>query len=260
MPYTFGDNEEASLRLRRLAQLYEPETRALLELLSDSGEQRISRLAIDLGCGPGWTTQLLASVLKPRRTVGLDSSDLYLAEAQANHPELEFLRHNILQSPFPVEAPDLLFSRFLLTHLSAPLKALQTWADIAAPHATLLVHETETIESDHTALRRYYELVAEMQRHYGQTLNVGAILSAGFAGTGWRVQQDRTLPLEKSALKMAQLHLPNLRTWGRNEFAAKAFDRRELDELEEALDSIASGATEAGLVRNTARQIVAERI
>jgi len=32
-----------------------------------------------------------------------------------------------------------------------------------------------------------------------------------------------------------------------------------LDELEAALDSIASGATEAGLVRNTGRQIVAQR-
>jgi len=60
-------------------------------------------------------------------------------------------------------------------------------------------------------------------------------------------------------MEMAQLHLPNLRTWGRNEFAVQAFDRRELDQLETALDSIASGASEAGLVHNTARQIVAER-
>ena len=65
--------------------------------------------------------------------------------------------------------------------------------------------------------------------------------------------------MEKPAREMAQLHLPNLRTWSRNEFAAQAFDRQELDELEEALDSIASGATEAGLVRNTGRQIVAQR-
>lgn len=155
---------------------------------------------------------MLVSVLKPRRTVGLDSSDPYITEAKANHPELDFLRHDILQTPFPVEEPNLLFCRFLLTHLSAPLKALKTWAGIAAPHATLLIHETERIESDHPALHRYYELVAEMQRHYGQTLNVGAILSTGFAETGWRVQQNRMLLLEKPARQMAQLHLPNLRT------------------------------------------------
>ena len=30
MAYTFGDNQEASRRLRRLAEVYEPETRDLL--------------------------------------------------------------------------------------------------------------------------------------------------------------------------------------------------------------------------------------
>jgi hypothetical protein len=168
--------------------------------------------------------------------------------------------HNILQTPFPVEAPDLLHCRFLLTHLSDPLKALQAWAEVAAPHATLLIHETEKIESAHPALHRYYELLAEMQRHYGQTLNIGAILDASLAETGWRVRQSRTLVLQKPAREMAHLHLTNLQTWGKNEFAAQAFDRRELDELEATLNVIASGTSEAGVVRNTARQIVAERI
>jgi hypothetical protein len=108
-------------------------------------------------------------------------------------------------------------------------------------------------------LRRYYELVGEMQRHYGQQLNVGATLDVSIAGTGWHVLHNRNLVLEKPAREMAQLHLPNLRTWGRNEFAAQAFDRRELDDLEANLDSIASGCSDAGIVRNGAKQIVAER-
>lgn len=259
MSYTFGDHEEASRRLRRLAELYEAETRGLLELARDSGEPHTPRLAIDLGCGPGWTTQLLDAVLKSQRTVGLDSSERYIAEARANCPQLEFLHHDILQTPFPVEAPDLFLCRFLLTHLPSPQTALQAWADVAAPGATLLIHETEWLESTHPALHRYYELVGEMQRHYGQELNVGAILDTSLAGTAWRVRQSRSLVLEKPARDMAQLHLSNLRTWGRNDYAAKAFDRRELDGLEAALDSIASGASEAGIVRNATRQIVAER-
>jgi SAM-dependent methyltransferase len=260
MSYTFGDNDEASQRLRRLASLYEPETCALLELFSGSGEPRIPQLAIDLGCGPGWSTQLLADILKPQRTVGLDSSERYIAEARANHPHLEFFRHDILQTPFPVEAPDLFLCRFLLTHLSSPRKALQLWANLAAPHAILLIHETESLESTHPALLRYYELVDQMQRHFGQTLNVGATLGACFAQTPWLIRQSQSLVLEKPAREMAQLHLLNLRTWGKNEYAALAFDRRELNELEAALDSIASGISEVGAVRNTARQIVAELI
>jgi SAM-dependent methyltransferase len=259
MSYTFGDHDEASRRLRRLAELYEPETRGLLEMAHYSSEQQSFRLAVDLGCGPGWTTQLLEAVLKPQRTVGLDSSERYIAEARANCPRLEFLRHDILLAPFPVEGTDLFMCRFLLTHLPSPQTALEVWAKVAAQGATLLIHETERLESTHPALRRYYELVGEMQQHYGQVLNVGAILDACLARTAWRVRQSRSMVLEKPARDMAQLHLPNLRTWGRNEYAVKAFDRRELDGLEEALDSIASGASDAGVVLNTAKQIVAER-
>jgi SAM-dependent methyltransferase len=260
MSYTFGDNDEASKRLRRLAVLFEPETCALLDLLTDSGKPRPPQRAIDLGCGPGWSTQQLANVLKPQRTIGLDSSERYIAEARANHPNLEFFRHDILQTPFPVDAPELFLCRFLLTHLPSPQMALQTWANVAAPQAILLIHETESIESAHPALHCYYELLDEMQRHHGQTLNIGAILDTSFENTGWRVRQSRALVLQKPAREMAQLHLSNLHTWGKNEYAAQAFDRRELDDLEAALDSIASGTSEAGVVLNTARQIVAERI
>jgi SAM-dependent methyltransferase len=260
MSYTFGDNEEASRRLRHLASIYEPETRALLELSANAGEPRSLSLAIDLGCGPGWSTQLLASVLQPQRTVGLDSSQRYIAEARANYAKLEFFRHDILRTLFPVESPDLFLCCFLMTHLPAPRKALQAWAEVAAPQAILLIHETEGLESPYPALHRYYELVAEMQRHYGQTLNVGTILEACFADSGWKMRHSRAQVREMPAQKMALLHLANLRSWGRNEYAAQAFDRRELDELEEALDSIASGSTEAGAVRNASRQIAAERV
>ncbi len=260
MSYTFGDHEEASLRLRRLAAVYEPETRGLLNLVRDSSQPHTHRLAVDLGCGPGWTTQLLDAVLKPQRTVGMDSSERFVSEARLNCPTLEFLQHDILQRPFPVEAADLFLCRFLLTHLPSPRTALTVWADAAAPQAKLLIHETAWLESTHPALRRYYEFVGEMQRHYGQELNVGATLDDSIAGTGWQVLHNRNLVLEKSAREMAQLHLPNLRTWGRNEFAAQAFDRLELDELEADLDSIASGHTDAGIVRNGAKQIVAERV
>jgi trans-aconitate 2-methyltransferase len=257
MTYTFGDNDEASRRLRRLAEVYEAETRALLEQVV--GRDHF-RLAIDLGCGPGWSTQLLDMVLYPERTVGLDVSERYVAEARVNHPKLKFFRHDITEIPFPVGTPDLLFSRFLLTHISSPQKALRTWANAAARHAILLIHETERLESTHPALLRYYDLVDQMQRYHGQVLQIGTHLDASFAGTAWRIQQSESVVLIKTAREMAQLHLPNLRAWGRNDYARQAFDRRELDDLEQALREIASGQADAGVVFNTARQIIAERI
>ena len=168
--YTFGDNDQASLRLQRLAELYEPETR---ELLQHSGIRQ-PRLAVDLGCGPGWSTKLVRAELGPLRTVGLDSSERYIAEARhRNGSDLEFEVHDVARAPFPVFSPTLLFCRFLLTHLSPLTQVLAGWASIAAPGATLLVHETETLETEHHTLRHYYDLVGRLQEHYGQTLLVG---------------------------------------------------------------------------------------
>ena len=257
MTYTFGDTELASRRLRRLAEIYEPESRTLLRSVREVRED--FPIAVDLGCGPGWSTELLNSVLKPGRTIGLDSSERYVREARANHPHLEFQRHDILQLSFPVQSADLLFCRFLLTHLRSPSSALNAWAHVAAPHAILVIHETESLQASDPSLNRYYELVGEMQRHYGQELNVGAVLDASLEGTSWGVLRSQTLMLDKSAKDMAELHLPNLRTWSGNEYASQAFDQNEIAELGAALERIASGEYDAGRVKNIARQIVAER-
>lgn len=255
--YTFGDSEQASVRLRRLAELYEPETRELLQ----SARIHHPKLAVDLGCGPGWSTRLIREVLKPARTVGLDASERYIAEARQNHgPELEFEVQDIVPTPFPVQEPNVLFCRFLLTHLRSLQAVLGAWATIAAPDALLFVHETESMDTQNPALQRYYELVAQLQRHYGQTLLVGRGLDASFVGTGWRVVESQRRLSEKPASAMAELHLANLRTWRHDAYASNAFDRDELDSLEASLARIAQGADHAGLVVNAARQIIAQRV
>lgn len=254
--YTFGDNEQASLRLRQLAEIYQQETRELLQ----RGSVRAPRLAVDLGCGPGWSTQLIRDVLSPDRTVGLDASDRYIAEARKQHPYLEFEVHDVARAPFPVQTPDILFCRFVLTHLTAIADVLRTWSSIAASGALLFVHETESMETDNLSLRRYYEMVAQLQKHYGQTLEVGRILEASFENSGWRLRENRRVLLEKPADQMAGLHLANLRTWRHDAYASQAFDVNEVDRLEASLEQIALGLGNRGAIVNAARQIIAQRI
>jgi SAM-dependent methyltransferase len=254
--YTFGDAGEASVRLRRLAELYEPESRELLT----RGGCRSPRVAVDLGCGPGWTTRLVYGVLQPRRTVGIDASAKFIDEARANHgKELEFYVGDVTEGRFPVAAPDVLFCRFLLTHLSQVSDTLAAWAQAADPDATLFIHETESLETENPAMDRYYELVGRMQEHYGQALYMGGLLTAFVERSGWRVVESRRVMLEKPAQKMAELHLSNLRTWKSNTFAKEAFDGREIDALEKSLERIVSGEDDAGVVVNAARQIIARR-
>lgn len=253
--YTFGDGDRAAARLRRLAELYEPSTRELLL----RAERQGCALATDLGCGPGWSTRLLHDVVRPARAVGLDASERYVAEARRLQPgALEFLRHDVTTSPFPVR-PDLLLARFLLTHLRETAQVLATWAQASADGARLLLHETETLTSGHPALARYYALVAELQGHYGQRFDVGARLDGALESSPWRVLDSRAVPLAMPAPHMAELHLANLRTWRQDEYAARTFDAGELEELEGTLARIVTGEERAEAVTNVVRQVVAER-
>jgi trans-aconitate 2-methyltransferase len=254
--YTFGDTGEASVRLRRLAELYEPESRELLT----RGGCNSPRVAIDLACGPGWTTQLVHDVLEPRRTVGIDASARFIDEAQANHGnELEFYVGDVTQGHLPVAEPDVFFCRFLLTHLAQVGEALAAWARAAAPNATLFIHETESLETENPVMDRYYEHVARLQEHYGQALYMGGLLTAFVEQSGWKVVENHRVMLEKPAQKMAELHLSNLRTWKNDTFAKKTFDAREIDSLEKSLERIVRGQDDAGIVVNAARQIIARR-
>ena len=259
MGYTFGDSHLASQRLRRLAEIYKPETRNLLNLVRSIIGDHCFHTAIDLGCGPGWSTQLMDEILAPLRTVGLEVSVSFVAEARANHPALEFIQHDVLETPFPIDGADFLLCRFLLTHLESPSTALDSWAQAAGPGALLAIHETERISSPHPALARYYEMVGQMQRHYGQELNVGAALDEAFVGTDWIVRHSESVVLHKPAREMARLHSANLGIWGANDFAIKAFDRSEIQHLEHRLRLIADGEEDAGAVSNIARRMIVQR-
>jgi hypothetical protein len=110
--------------------------------------------------------------------------------------------------------PDLLYCRFLLTHLRDPARALAAWAS-ATPddRATLVVEETAEMSSTHPAFRLYYALVGTLQRHYGQELTIGRTLDRALVGSGWHAEISVTRELALPAARMARLHQLNLATW-----------------------------------------------
>jgi hypothetical protein len=86
---------------------------------------------------------------------------------------------------------------------------------------------------------------------------MGAMLDGTLAATPWHAVDSRALTLEKPAGAMAEIHVANLRSWRSDPFARQHFDPRELDELDAALDALATGRDSAPPVENLARQIVA---
>ena len=69
MTYSFGDSDMAALRLKIVAEVFAEASRQFLVQVGVS-----PRLALDLGCGLGYSTHLLAETLRCQRTVGLDGA------------------------------------------------------------------------------------------------------------------------------------------------------------------------------------------
>jgi SAM-dependent methyltransferase len=236
--YTFGDTPLAAGRLDLLADAYRAATEAFLT----ERAPRRPQLAVDLGCGPGHTTAMLHAITGAVRTVGLDSSSRYLERACADAPPgVDFLAADVAAAPLPVPPADVLFCRFLLTHLSRPSQALRGWLDATRPGGVILVQETARLSSPAWQFQRYYELVAAVQRSLGQSLEIGARLAGLVVEAGADSLYLGRRRLVMPAPLMARLHVLNLRTWRDHPAATALADAGELDALDAWLEAVAVG-------------------
>ena len=253
--YTFGDTDLAAHRLRLLAEAFEPSTAALLSSVPlDAGG------AVDIGCGPGYSTELVAARLAPEWVFGIDRSGRLIESARRRAaPGLRFVEHDATTLPFPSPPAAVAYVRFLLTHLQDPEAALRAWLEIVTPGGRLVVEETASLSCEHPALSRYYALVERLQAHYGQRLYIGRDLDAICRRAGWAIEHSSIAALELRAGKMARLHALNLHTWGEDPFAKAHFVAQELEELGRELDSIASGEKRAPPAHCGMKQLVLRR-
>jgi len=255
--YTFGDSDVAAERLRLLGRVFEPSSSRLLGSLGKPTGQ----LAVDLGCGPGSTTRLVAEHVATERVVGLDQSPRLLAQATQEQASerVSFLQSDVSAPPFPLPAATFLYSRFLLTHLREPAEVVRAWARAALPSAFLVLEETAFMTGEHPAFPRYYQLVDRMQAHYGQRMYIGQELAALTSCAEWAQQSSEIVVAPLPAADMARLHSLNLSTWSKDPFAQANYDPQELAALGVELARIASGEVSAGPVSCGIGQVVLRR-
>jgi trans-aconitate 2-methyltransferase len=254
--YSFGDNDLAAERLRLLAVAFAPSSHAFVSRL---GREPV-RVAIDLGCGPGYTTALLRAATGAAATIGLDSSARFLARAWRQAPRgVAFGEHDIARVPFPAPPADLIYGRFIVTHLPDPAAAIARWAEAIVPRGRLALEEVDAMTSDDTTLIRYYQLVEAMQAARGQRTYVGRDLPALARAETFVVERADTVPVVLPAAVAARLHAFNFRTWRRDPFIVANVDPRELDRLGESLEALASGARTAAPVQWKMAQVTLRR-
>lgn len=256
MGYTFGDTSLAGERLELLARAHEPSSARLLERARDDFELR-PRLVFDAGCARGHTTRLLHRVFRCRVT-GLDASLDFVRQArELSEPGVEFHLHDVTTGPFPNAPGDLVYSRFLLTHLDNPTAALALWREQLVAGGAFLLEETERLETSHPVLARYYSILGALQRAHGQTMEMGPRLGPAAAGAGLRVLDSRVVLAPADGQTMARLHSMNIRTWKANAFVQETYPAGEISELESALSDLAAARVPAPDLRYEIRQMIA---
>jgi trans-aconitate 2-methyltransferase len=241
--YLFGDSDAAAQRLKLLAGIYQESTGAFLSKAASSNR---FPLVLDLGCGSGLTTRLIADRLRCNHVIGLDASTgfIELARAHASH-RVSFFRHDVTAVPFPSGSANLIFSRFLLTHLRDAPTAVSRWATQLKDRGLLLLEETEAIDTDHPVFAPYLSIVERLLANHSNQLYAGHLVASLDSPGGLKsiFNELRSVPVRNC--EAAKMFVLNLRTWKENEFIRDKYSSESILELDEALTQIGNDDSSA---------------
>jgi SAM-dependent methyltransferase len=251
--YAFGDTAIASTRLDVLASVFGSTSEALLGDLDGTPPG----VVLDLGCGPGHTTAMLADVFPEAEIIGIDASDLFVTEAQEAAPvRCSFRVADVTRHPLPGAPADLIYARFVVVHLPDPEPALAGWSSQLVPGGLLVVEEPERIDTDDADFRRYLELASVVVGARGGDLYAGRLLAEMAAPPGTEMVIRRASPLDVAVGKAATIFSLNLSTWGDDPAVAAVADGDEIADLAQRLERRLTDRS-TGVIRWWMRQFVA---
>ena len=179
--YAIRGGEEGARRLDLLAQTIGPTTEAFLTGAGIAGGMR----CLDMGCGAGHVSRHLASLVGPTgRVVGVDVDEVKLAAARAEAARaacenVEF-RAGDANAWCEPEAFDLVYGRFIVSHLAGRPAFIARLRDALRPSGTLVLEDIDFTGCfcypANAAYSRYCELYAQVIARRGGDANVGAKL------------------------------------------------------------------------------------
>jgi len=191
--YVLATGDAAANRLRILHNIYGPGAR---ELLLRAGIQR-GMSVVDLGCGVGMTTQLLAELVGPTgEVIGVDYSAAQVEQARALLPaglsNVRFVEASATDTGLPREAFDVVYCRFLLIHLQDPESALREMHGLLKPEGIMAIEDgdlTSASSEPRSRLEEFSNLFGALGPQWGVDYTLGRrlfhlVLNAKFSQVG----------------------------------------------------------------------------
>jgi trans-aconitate 2-methyltransferase len=210
--YSFGDTGAAARRLDLVSRIFDPPTVELLR----GAVTAPPALAVDLGCGPGNTTRLVRDVTAARRTVGLDRSPAFIAEARersGGQRGIEYIEHDVTKVPFPVTGAEVIFARLVLAHLPDVPGAVAAWSTQLAPRGRLVLDEVERIDTSNEVFGDYLRVVTGMIAARGADMYAGRHLAGIELPDGMALERNARRHLAVPTAAVAEMFALNLSVW-----------------------------------------------
>jgi trans-aconitate 2-methyltransferase len=248
--YSFGDSEIAAERLEIVAQTFAPTTSALLRALEATPKR-----VLDLGCGPGHTTELLAALFPSAEIVAVEISDSFAAQARERVASARVIIDDVT-APLPSRF-DLVYARFLLSHLPDIDATVTGWCHAVAPGGFLVLEEPESIVATDRLFARYEEIVAGVVAASGADMYAGVALARLATPPGFRRVVDQAVDPGITSGAAASMFWRNARAWNTRADAVAA--PGEVDQLIERLQARV-GDSRRDAIRWQLRQLVLARI
>ncbi|RYY96806.1 MAG: methyltransferase domain-containing protein [Chitinophagaceae bacterium] len=182
MSYIIAGGVSGKERLALLGSILNEGTLALLQRLRPGPVKHF----LDLGCGGGSLSIAVARSGYARQVTGIDFDEniVALARADAGAQELKQVTFVAGDATTLVETNtrNVVYARFLLSHLTDPLAALQKMTRALRPGGLLLVEDVDFAghfcEPGNNAFARYVELYERSARANGQDPDIGRRLPA----------------------------------------------------------------------------------
>ena len=202
--YAIRGGNEGKERLDVLARALLSTTTQLLERAGVITGMK----CLDVGCGGGHVTILMARIVGPEgRVIGTDTDVEILALARedaavAKATNVEFQQQDACAGVWHEEF-DVAYARFLLSHLNEPANCLAAMVEACAPGGNIVIEDTHFAGSfcypPCAAYERYKELYQKLVQRKGGDSNIGPKLPGMLRRAG---VQD----IELNVIQPAHMH------------------------------------------------------